>query len=144
MITTKILGQPFINSSTVREVRTGSRRDSSRITSSVHISSRNNGDSFTEWVVGAGSRRDTSRPPSGLSLANVVSLLLLPDKLGVPPLCGSRRSRNKTGNVSRGNRYRSLSLTNVVSLLLLPDKLVIPPLGSSCRSRNKTGNISRG
>merc|ERR1711915_409095 len=74
----------------------------------------------------------------------MVSKLSLVNKLGIPPLGSSSRSRNKSGDVSRGHRCSSLSLANMMSQLTLVNKLGIPPLSSSSRSRNKTGDVSRG
>merc|ERR1719232_304439 len=75
-----------------------------------------------------------------------MSKLSLVDELSSPPMSGSRRSRDKSGDVSRGQRNssRGLPLGDMsMSKLSLVDELSSPPLSSSRRSRDKSGDVSR-
>merc|ERR1719369_2428112 len=90
----------------VRISRASSSRNSSRVSISVHISSRYNGGHVTEWVVKARGWRNTSRPLSSLPLAHMVSKLTSVGNLCSPPGSSSRRSRDKSGDVSR-NQWKS-------------------------------------
>merc|ERR1719350_329546 len=74
-----------------------------------------------------------------------MSKLSLVDELSSPPLSGSSRSRNKSGDVSRSQRNSSggLPLGDMMSKLFLVDELSSPPLSGSSRSRDKSGDVSR-
>merc|ERR1719153_487775 len=111
----------------------------SRVSSSVHGSSRDNG---AEWVVRAESSRNTSGHLNCLPLAYMMSLLLSPQKLVCPPLSGSFRSRDQSGNIARSEWYSSLPLAHMVSKLASVGNLCSPP-GSSSRSRDKSGYVAR-
>merc|ERR1712117_16788 len=71
-----------------------------------------------------------------------MSKLSLVDQLGSPPLSSSSRTRDKSGDVSWGNRISSLSLSNMMSKLSLVDQLGSPPLSSSSRTWDKSGDVS--
>jgi len=120
--------------------------DTSRVAGSVDVSEGHHGGQVAEGVVGTGSSGDPSGVDSGRPLlpAGGGELLLLPDQLVGPPLTGSLRSRDKSGNISRGDWDSSLPLATVVSKLTLVSDLGSPPLGGSGGSRDKAGDVSRG
>merc|ERR550534_3334986 len=99
-----------------------------------------------EWVVGAGGSRDACGVLSGGPLlpASGGKLLLLPDQLVGPPLASGLRSRDKSRNISRGERDSSLPLANMVGKLALVGDLGSPPLCSSRGSRDESGDVARG
>merc|ERR1719291_1534585 len=102
------------------------------------------GGEVAEGVVGAASGGDTSGVLGCFPLANVVGKLTLVGNLGGPPPSSSSGSRDKSGDVSRGDRESSLPLANVVGELTLVGDLGSPPLGCSRRPRDKSGNVARG
>merc|ERR1712180_494443 len=94
-------------------------------------------------IVRAESSRNTSGHLNCFSLAHMMSLLLSPQKLVCPPLSGSLRSRDQSGNIARSERYSSLPLAHMVSKLTSVGNLCSPPGSSSRRSRDKSGDVSR-
>merc|ERR1719300_902425 len=126
--------------------RADSRGDTSRVASSVDVSEGHHRGQVAEGVVGTGSSGDTSRVDScgPLLPAGGRQLLLLPDQLVGPPLTCSLRSRDKSGNVSRGDWDSSLPLANVVGQLTLVGNLGSPPLGGSRRARDEPRDVARG
>merc|ERR1711963_1355722 len=99
-----------------------------------------------EWVVGAGGSRDAGGGLGGGPLlpASGGELLLLPDQLVGPPLASGLRSRDKSGNISRGERDGSLPLADMMGKLALMGNLGSPPLGSSRGSRDESRDVARG
>merc|ERR1719237_1069606 len=124
--------------------RTDSGGDTGRVASSVDVSEGHDGGEVAEGVVGAASSGDTSGVHCCFPLANVVGKLTLVSNLGSPPLSSGSRSRDKSGDVSRGDNTRNLPLANVVGKLTLVGNLGSLPLGSSRGARDKSGNVSRG
>merc|ERR1719237_1397937 len=124
--------------------RTDSSGDTSRVASSVDVSEGHDGGEVAEGVVGAAGSGDTSGVHCCFPLANVVGKLTLVSDLGSPPLCSGSGSRDKSGNVSRGDNTRNLPLANVMGELTLVGDLGSPPLGSGSGSRDKSGDVSRG
>merc|ERR1711884_1006594 len=64
------------------------------------------------------------------------------NKLSIPPLSSSKRSRDKSRDVSRSHWISSLSLDMMSKLTLVSDHSS-PPSSSSSRSRDKSGDVSR-
>merc|ERR1711962_1221767 len=126
----------------VRISRADSSGHSSRVSSSVHVSYRHDGSQGTEWVVGAGSSRHTSRVLGSFPL-HMVSKLATVSNLCSPPLSSSSGARNKSGDVSRGQRDSSLPLTNMVGKSTSMGNLCSPPGSSSRGSRDMSGDVAR-
>merc|ERR550519_738815 len=100
------------NSLTVGVSRAGSSRNTSRVSSSVGVASRDNGGNVAEGVVGAGGGMDTGRPLSR-PLAFVVSKLALMGDYGSVPFGFSSASRYQSGNTSGCKRIRGTSRVGV-------------------------------
>merc|ERR1719430_562794 len=93
----------------------------------------------------ADSSRHSSRVLGSLSFPlHMVSKLATVSDQGSPPSSSSRRSRDKSGDVSRSERDSSLPLAYMVSKLTTVSNLCSPPSSSSSGARDKSGNVSRG
>merc|ERR1719334_263073 len=97
-------------------------RHASRVAGSVDVSHGDDGGEIAVGVVRAGSGRDSGRVHTSRPLApgGLIELLLLPEKLLLPPLTGSWDSRQS-----------GRPLADMVSLLLLPSQLVQQELGTT-------------
>merc|ERR1711962_1316582 len=73
----------------------------------------------------------------------MVSKLTTVSDLCSPPGSSSRRSRDKSRDVTRGHRDSSLPLTNMVSKSTSMGNLCSPPGSSSRGARDKSGDVSR-
>merc|ERR1719334_2736576 len=114
-------------------------RHASRVAGSVDVSHGDDGGEIAVGVVRAGSGGDSGRVHTSRPLAPGGDLLLLPERLLLPPLGGSRGAGHQAGNKSGDD---SLPLADVMGNLTRVGNLGSPPSSSSGRARDQSGDIA--